>query len=254
MKQFITCLLVCYCCSTQRTHANDSQRPGVRHIDTPQLGFFSKELDFECIPIKAHQVFADEALVAGYEQLRMMFEHFGSYRESILTNLAKARVELHIIGCNQVTTDLPEWHQDKGKPLPEYNGQTRDQRTRGMGGHLVSCGEENLLKLQQDRYRGRDICVHEFAHCIRNFGISQAVRTRFDEQYKLSLAKGLWVGSYASTNPDEYFSELSMWYFGTHGDLGMTGAKPKVGRKGLQDYNPDAYRLFDKFYNGKIRP
>ena len=42
--------------------------------------------------------------------------------------------ELHIIGRDQVTTDLPEWRQDKGKPLAEYGGLTRDERTRGMGG------------------------------------------------------------------------------------------------------------------------
>ena len=69
----------------------------------------------------------------------------------MVTKLVAAKVELHIIGKDQVTIDLPEWQQDKGKPLPEYNGLTRDQRTRGMGGRLVSCGEENLLKLEQDR-------------------------------------------------------------------------------------------------------
>ena len=30
-----------------------------------------------------------------------------------------------------------------------------------MGGLLTSCGEYNLLRLQVDRYRGRDICVHD---------------------------------------------------------------------------------------------
>src|SRR5205807_820888 len=127
-------------------------------------------------------------------------------------------VELHITGRSQVTTDLPEWRQDKGKPLAEYNGLTRDQRTRGMGGRLVSCGEENLLRLRGDRYHGRDICIHEFAHAIRNFGITRTIRAQFDEQYHRSLGKGLWKGSYAATNRDEFFAELSMWYFGTHGD------------------------------------
>ena len=120
-----------------------------------------------------------------------------------------------------------------------------------MGGRLVSCGEENLLRLADGRYRGRDICVHEFSHCIRNFGITPKLRARFDNQYRRSLAKGLWRGAYAATNPDEFFAELSMWYFGTHGDLGMEGSKPRSGRKGLLDYDPEAYALFDEFYGGR---
>jgi alpha-glucosidase len=170
----------------------------------------------------------------------------------VLSNLLAARVELHIIGRDQVTTDLPEWSHDKGKPLAEYNGLTRDQRTRGMGGRLTSCGEENLLKLEKDRYRGRDICLHEFSHCLRNFGISKEVRHQFDAQYRSSLDKGLWKGSYAGSNPDEYFAELTMWYFGTHGDLHMDGSKPENGPEGLKRYDPDAFALMDAFYKGEL--
>ena len=77
---------------------------------------------------------------------------------------------------SSVTTDLPEWRQDQGKHLAEYGGLTRDERTRGMGGLHASCGEENLLKLKDDRYRGRDICVHEFAHTIFDCGVADAVQ------------------------------------------------------------------------------
>lgn len=220
----------------------------LRSITPPENGFFSKQLDFERIPIKAHQVVSDEALVGAYGRLNLLFRGLGGNRSLIMSNLTKAGVELHIIGRSQVTTDLPEWRQDKGKPLAEYNGLTRDQRTRGMGGRLVSCGEENLLRLRGDRYYGRDICVHEFAHAIRNFGITPEIRARFDEQYRQSLKKGLWKKSYAATNADEFFAELSMWYFGTHGDLRMTGKKPESGKQGLKDYDPDAYALFDGFF------
>jgi len=52
---------------------------------------------------------------------------------SVCANLKMSGAELHIIGRDQVTSDLPEWRFQKGKPLPEYNGLTIDQRTRGMG-------------------------------------------------------------------------------------------------------------------------
>ncbi|MCX5647995.1 MAG: hypothetical protein NTX40_02690 [Planctomycetota bacterium] len=35
--------------------------PGIIRLDPPELGFFSKQLDYHGIPIKAHEVVADEA-------------------------------------------------------------------------------------------------------------------------------------------------------------------------------------------------
>jgi hypothetical protein len=223
-------------------------QPSIIHINPPEQDFFSKELFFHGIPIKAHEVVSDQALLIAYNKLSTMLRHL----PMIVSNLVAAKVELHIIGKNQVTTDLPEWRQDKGKPLEEYHGLTRDQRTRGMGGRLTSCGEENLLKLDKDKYHGRDICLHEFAHAIRNYGMNPQLRDKFNQQYHRSLSKGLWEKAYAGSNPDEYFAELTMWYFGTHGDMNMTGPKPEDGPEGLKKYDPEAFTLFDDFYQGRL--
>ncbi len=224
--------------------------PPITPIDPPERGFFAKALRYEGIAIKAPTNVVDEALFAAYGRLAMMLTNLPTVR----ARLRAAGAELHIIGRDQVTTDLPEWRHDKGKPLAEYNGLTRDQRTRGMGGLLTSCGEENLLKLEQDRYRGRDICVHEFAHNILGHGASSALRQRVRQQYARSLSHGLWVGSYAASNFDEFFAELTMWYFGTHGDLKMTGAKPANGPLGLKAYDPESFALLDEFYRGRMEP
>ncbi len=229
------------------------EKPTILILNPPEKGFFSKRVDFQGIPIKAHQCVSDEALFAAYDRLSMMLSNLVIKQPDVLSNLLAADVELHIIGKDQVTTDLPEWRQDKGRPLSEYNGLTRDERTRGMGGILTSCGEENLLKLNNDRYFGRDICVHEFAHAIRNEGVPDVVRKKFDEQWRKSLARGRWTESYAGSNPDEFFAELSMWYFGTHGDLHMTGPKPNNGRDGLRQYDPEAFALMGDFYQGRLK-
>jgi hypothetical protein len=244
-------VLCCGCVATLPKQCAET-RPQIRIIEPPEREFFSKVLDFHGIPIKAHRVVADEALYAAYDRLALLFTNLLTKQPMVISNLVAAGAELHIIGRDQVTTDLPEWRHDKGKPLAEYKGLTRDQRTRGMGGRLTSCGEENLLKLPKDRYRGRDICLHEFSHCIRNHGISRDVRARFDEQHARSLAKGLWQKSYAGSNPDEFFSEMTMWYFGTHGDLSMMGPKPANGPEGLREYDPEAFALIDDFYSGRI--
>jgi uncharacterized protein len=230
------------------SEATDGAKPRITVLDPPESGFFSKQLMFKGIPIKAHKVVSDETLYAAVDRLAMMLRN----QQVVASNLAAAGVELHIIGKDQVTTDLPEWRDDKGKPLAEYNGLTRDQRTRGMGGLLTSCGEENLLRLENDRYRGRDICVHEFAHAVFGIGMDHGTRSKFVQQYRRSLGKKLWNRSYAATNPDEFFAELSMWYFGTHGDLGMVGPKPTNGPDGLKSYDPEAFKLMDAFYCGRL--
>jgi len=243
-------LLIAIVCGCRVFHGEvAAPRQKVILLNPPEKEFFSKQLFFHGIPIKSHAVVVDEALYAAYDRLSMML----SNQPMLISNLVAADVALHIIGRDQVTTDLPEWRHDKGKPIPEYNGLTRDQRTRGMGGRLTSCGEENLLKLEKDKYHGRDICVHEFAHAVRNRGMSPEVRERFNEQYRRSLDKDLWKGSYAGSNADEFFSELTMWYFGTHGDLRMTGPKPENGPEGLRNYDPEAFALMDDFYSGRIQ-
>jgi len=213
----------------------------IQSIAPPEHGFYAKSLNYQGILIKAPSAVVDDALYAAAGRFEMLL----SNQPVVIANLASAGAELHIIGRDQVTSDLPEHQHLKGKKLEQYHGLTVDERTRGLGGLLTSCGEENLLKLEKDRYKGRDICVHEFAHNIRQHGISRESRKRFDEQYKNSLEKGLWEKSYAGSNPDEFFAELTMWYFGTHGDLHMAGIKPDNGREGLKKYDPEAFELLD---------
>ena len=215
-------------------------------LDPPQHGFYAKKLDYEGIPIKASREVADEALRAARGRLEMLMKNLPSVRH----NLRKAGAELHIIGKNQVTSDLPEFRHLKGKP---FEGRlTVDERTRGLGGLMTSCGEENLLHLEGDRYSDRDICLHEFSHNIYSHGVDGAFRKRWAAQRRQSLDRGLWVGSYAGSNDDEFFAELTMWYFGTRGDHGMKGPKPRDGPEGLRTYDPDAFRLMDDFYSGRI--
>jgi DUF1680 family protein len=222
--------------------------PAITRIEPAEAGFFSKQLKYYGIPIKAHEVVSDEALAEAYRRLDSELGKLPDVRD----NLALAKAELHIIGKDQVTSDLPAHRDMKGKKIPEYGGLTVDERTRGLGGIPTSCGEENLLKLPGDRYKGRDICVHEFAHCIQDYGVSDDVRAKIRDQYNASLAKGLWKGSYAASNEHEFFAELTMWYLGTHGDMNMTGVKPADGPEGLRAYDPDAFKLMDDFYSGRI--
>ncbi len=226
----------------------EASYPAIQSIDPPEAEFFARQLDFHGIPIKSSAAVDDRALYAAYDRLSMMLANLPCARDQ----LAEKGAELHIIGRNEVTTDLPEFRDRKGVPIPEYGGQTYDERTRGLGGLMTSCGEENLLQLPKDRYRGTDICIHEFSHNIMYHGSPPEIAKRFEAQRKRSLANGLWNDSYAGSNGSEFFAELAMWYFGTHGDVRMKGKPPAPGPEGLKAYDPEAYQLVDDFWSGRL--
>jgi alpha-glucosidase len=213
--------------------------------DVPEA-FYAKAIDYHGIPIRASAEVSDEALREAWGRLYLMLHQIPDATET----LRHAGAELHVIGRHQGTSDLPENREWKGRL---YEGtRTLDERTRGRGGLAASCGEENLLQLSDDRYQGRDICVHEFAHTLLAFGLSQEIRDRVKTQYEASRAKGLWADCYASKNYSEFFAELSMWYFGTFGDKGKLEPRPGRGPRWLRQYDPAAFDLLDQIYTGAL--
>jgi hypothetical protein len=198
-------------------------------------GFYAKRVDYAGIAIKAHASVDDRALVRARDKVARMLGSLAAVR----ANLAAAGAELHIIGAAQSTSDLPENRHLKGRLF--QGTLTLDERTRGVGGLLASCGEENLLELPSDRYAGRDICVHEFAHAIYGVGMDEATRTIFQSRYEAAKASGRWAGFFAETNADEFFAELSMEYFGS-----------ERGTAWLAAHDPESFALLDRFYRGRL--
>ena len=97
-----------------------------------------------------------------------------SKRPDLVEKMVGNGLRVGIIGEFEVTTDLPEY-SDLQRLFPETEWDTR---TRGVGATLFipmsSVGEENLLCLGSDVYRGESIMVHEFAHSVRSLGIATA--------------------------------------------------------------------------------
>jgi len=207
----------------------------VERIDPPEQGFYAKRTQYDGIAIKSHAVVDDRALLAARGKLERMLRSLPAVR----ANLAAAGAELHIIGAAQGTSDLPENRHFKGRP---FEGTlTLDERTRGIGGLLASCGEENLLKLAHDRYAGRDICTHEFAHAVYAIGMDEATHRLFAERYAAAKEQGLWHGLFAETNADEFFAELTMAYFGPQGEADHLARR-----------DPQTFALMDAFYGGRL--
>jgi hypothetical protein len=83
----------------------------------------------------------------------------------------------------------------------------------------VSCGEENLLEYPGDPYATENILIHEFGHAIHEMGM-RSVDDSFDDRlhraYRDSQEAGRWKGTYAITNPAEYWAEGVQSWFDTN--------------------------------------
>lgn len=225
----------------------------VRKIDPPERDFYAKELDYHGLPIKAAAVVSDAAFYEAWRRLDNLLKH----NPVILSNLLAAGSEVHIIGKDQGQTDLPEFRSQKGVPLRENPRITLDERARGMGGREASCGEENLLCLTNDRYRGRDILSHEFTHTIHAYGLSQNIRDLIEKTYRAARAKKLWETPegrpiYGGSNVEEYLAELALWYVGGRGDWPRSMPPMQPGPDFIRKYDPDGFKLVDDLFSGRL--
>jgi hypothetical protein len=150
----------------------------------------------------------------------------------------------------------PELRRRQQHVLPASKA-TLDERSRGMGGLQASCGEENLLAPEAElRYRGRCVLSHELSHTVMDYGLPPAVRGAISLGWASALRRGLWTRpdgtrAYAATSAGEYFAELSMWYWGTHGDFVDTKLKlPAAGPFGLARYDPKGFELVGQIWSG----
>jgi hypothetical protein len=225
----------------------------IRTIDPPEQEFFAKRLDYRGLPIKGAAVVSDAAFYEAWRRVHRLLHN----NPVILENLLRAGSEIHIIGKDQAQTDLPAFRSRKGVPLRENPRITLDERARGMGGRQCSCGEENLLRLPDDRYRGRDILTHEFTHTIHRYGLSPNLQQMISETYKQARQQKLWETPagrpiYGGSNEDEYLAEMAMWYVGGRGDWPQSMPPMTPGPEFLKSYDPAGYQLVDDLFQGRL--
>jgi hypothetical protein len=220
--------------------------PTVRKLSPPFRKFFSKAVDYNGFLIMGHEVVSDESLIEAHRRI----SHALHAMPGVFQNLLHAKAEFHIIGLQQKTSDLPE-HRFKGKRRPREGIWSFDQKVRGQGGLFSSCGEEGLLA-DREGLDLRDVCIHEFAHCLMDFGFDDVIRAAVKEQYERS--KALWSATWARTNFDEWFAELSTWYTGSEGDGGTMDPYPDRGPEWLRSFDPESFELLDSIYQGRFAP
>jgi hypothetical protein len=199
--------------------------------------FYQKYTDYRGYPILSSAKVSDNGVL----EARYLISQMLADRDDIVQALIKSKCRFVVMAPTEMTTDVPE--QARMTPKDYW-----DNRARGLGGRITSCGEENLLNLKGDRYRNENILVHEFSHCIHEQGL-RLVDPKFDGKLKAIFAgakdKGLWQDTYAATNHKEYWAEAVQSYLdcnappqkGVHNDIN-TRAK-------LAKYDPEIFELID---------
>src|SRR5438128_259405 len=136
--------------------------------------FYTKHLDLEGLPVLSSEKVSDKGLLEAAYLIRQML----AQRPDIFKEMVKNRCRFVVMAQTEMTTDVPEQRHLKNDPKTNW-----DQRARGLGGKLSSCGEENLLNLKGDRYRQENILIHEFNHAIHQQGL-RAVDPTFDARLR----------------------------------------------------------------------
>ncbi|MEJ2112118.1 MAG: hypothetical protein P8Z37_19885, partial [Acidobacteriota bacterium] len=207
--------------------------------------FYKKYIDVGGIAVTSSENVADEAL---YEVNYLIHQALQN-RPDILEAMAKNRTRIAIIGAKEEVSEVPEYY----KSDPE-EAQRQNRRVRGYGGmRLTSCGEENLLNYDGDRYRGENIFLHEFAHCIHSNlrRIDPEFQQKLNQLYSDAREKGLWERTYAGSNASEYWAEGVQDYWDCNRQSRnpdrTDGVHNHVNtREELKEYDPDLYALIDE--------
>lgn len=256
-KSFETCLLIIAVLMTAHLYAGqtESSEPDTaknKVIAPPETvvekyrldPFYKKYLDVSGIAVTSSEKVADEAL---YE-VRYLIQNALQNRPDILNAMADGKTRITVIGAKEEVSIVPEYY----KSDPE-EAERQNRRVRGYGGRrLTSCGEENLLNYDGDRYRGENIFLHEFAHCIHSNlrRIDPDFQKRLDHLYSAAVEKGLWDKTYAATNASEYWAEgvQDYWDCNRQSRQGQDpdGVHNHVNTKEeLKEYDPDLFQFID---------
>jgi cyclophilin family peptidyl-prolyl cis-trans isomerase len=171
--------------------------------------FYQKHISVRGFSILGSEKVSDNALRESAWIVARMVGH----RPDVLDAMTSQKVRLAVMAYNEYTTDIPEHSHLKSSVY-------WDRRARGLGATpdvpVVSCAEENVLCYRNDPYSTENILIHEFAHAIHETGMNKVDATfdqRLENAYQAAKEEGLWRGTYAESNRQEYFAEgVQCWF------------------------------------------
>ena len=204
-------MVLCFGCQTELATTGQDVQPVSDELraEFELAPFYQKSVMLGSFPIVGSANASDEALL----EAAWIVRHLLPGRQDILDAMADQKVRLVVMAWNEFTTDVPE-HAHL-EPAVFW-----DRRARGLGSTpeapAVTCAEENLLAYPGDPYEKENILIHEFAHAMHEMGLNRVDPTfepRLLEAWQDAKEQGLWRGTYAITNPAEYWAEAVQSWF-----------------------------------------
>ena len=165
-----------------------------------------------------------------------------SHRPEVLQAMVQNKARFTVIAYNEMLTQIPEYSDLR----PDFYWDLRARGLGGSGGRPSSFGEENLLNYPGDPYEGANQLIHEFAHSIHLDGLNTVdldFDKRLQEAFEAAIARGLWEGTYASTNRLEYWAEGVLAWFNTQYEFIDINTRTK-----LKDYDTELAKLLAEVF------
>jgi hypothetical protein len=210
----------------------------IERLDPPEFGFYAKAINCDGIFIRGSKSVRDNSLVQTCHRVTQML----AMLDTVQRNMTQRGVELHIVSMGEDVASLPEY---------------RNGNSSNLSGHPATQGGiyEVCLETPNEADGMIDQCTHQFALSIMLYGFDTAIRRHIEEGFRNARVARLWEGTVASSNPQEYWAQLSTWYFGGQGKSSDPRTSlPPSGPAGLKQYDPNGFTLLNRIYGGMERP
>ena len=197
--------------------------------------FYQQWIDVEGYPVVASENVSPYAV----KEAAWLIRQLTSHRPDVLQAMVQNKASHSVMAYNEMTTQIPEHSHLR----PDFYW---DRRARGLGLLASSCGEENLLNYPGDPYDGYNVLIHEFSHSVHLDGLN-TVDPGFDDRlrkaFDAAIAKGLWKGTYASTNRREYWAEAVQAWFNAQFEFLDINTRAE-----LKEYDPELAKLLAEVF------
>lgn len=201
--------------------------------------FYRKHLDAGGLPVLGSRRVSNAAL----REAAWILGHMLAGRPEWLARMGERGARVVVMAHDEYTTDVPEHARLRPKIY-------WDRRARGLGGRTTSCGEENLLGFPGDPYAGECILIHEFSHALHNVALRRGepgFQETLERLFEQARREGRWTGTYAASNPEEYWAEAVQSWFDCNRENDASHNHVNT-REELQAYDPGLAQLCERVF------
>lgn len=209
--------------------------------------YYTKSCTSKCgIVIKSCDLVKDETLQYAADVVDIM----SAKRLDVAETLVEVGADIALFPAEQTIYYIPEereFYSAEGLGVEGFGGTVELPTTA-----LAAANVERDYELA--RYPDTNVLAHEFGHAFHLVGIKLTDPELCDEidalYQKVVLEEGKWPNSYAGSNRDEYFGQLSaLWFNGQAETQDWNGVLGPVNtREELKEYDPESYALLEKIY------